>query len=82
MGEDRPASTGDGALSVALSRVDGSGLVRVLTGVAEVLSYEQFDADSLSIAYRRGSELRLARISLDTFATLADEKAAQIPEHP
>ncbi len=80
MHEISPAGAETGVLNVALSRVDGSNLVRVLDGVAEVLSYEQFDADSLSIAYRRGGELRLARISLDTFATLSDEKAADIPD--
>ena len=80
MHEISQAGAETGVLNVALSRVDGSNLVRVLDGVAEVVSYEQFDADSLSIAYRRGGELRLARISLDTFATLSDEKAADIPD--
>lgn len=80
MHEISPAGAETGMLSVALSRVDGSNLVRVLDDVANVLSYEQFDADSLSIAYRRGGELRLARISLDNFATLSDEKAADIPD--
>jgi hypothetical protein len=67
-------------VAVALSRSDGTGLVEVLRDVDEVVSYEQFDADSLSITYRTLEELRLARISLDTFAKLSDDLVTAVPD--
>jgi len=67
-------------VTVALAKSDGSGLVEVLRDVDEVLSYEQFDAGSLSITYRNMEELRLARISLDTFAKLSDDLVITVPD--
>jgi hypothetical protein len=66
--------------AVALIRSDGTGLAEVLRDVDEVLSYEQFDANSLSITYRNLEELRLARISLDTFAKLSDDLVTAVPD--
>ena len=65
---------------VALIKRDGTGLVEVLRDVDEVLSYEQFDAESLSITYRNLDGLRFARISLDTFAKLSDYLVTDIPD--
>lgn len=65
---------------VALTRSDGTDLVEVLHEVDEVLSYEQFDATSLSITYRSLEELRLARISLDTFTKLSDDLIITVPD--
>jgi hypothetical protein len=66
--------------TIALAKSDGSGLVAVLQDVDEVLSYQQFDADSLSIVYRDLEELRLARVSLDSFAKLSDERVIDVPD--
>jgi hypothetical protein len=66
--------------TVALARSDGTGLVEVLRDVDEVLSYEQFDAESLSITYRNLEELRLARVSLDSFAKLSDDLVIAVPD--
>ena len=67
-------------VTVGLAKSDGSDLVEVLRDVDEVLSYEQFDASSLSITYRNMEELRLARISLDTFAKLSDDLVITVPD--
>jgi hypothetical protein len=66
--------------TVALAKSDGSGLVEVLRDVDEVLSYEQFGAESLSITYRSLEELRLARISLDSFAKLSDDLVVAVSD--
>lgn len=65
---------------IALAKSDGTGLVEVLRNVDEVLSHEQFDAESLLITYRNVDALRLARISLDTFAKLSDDLVTDIPD--
>ncbi len=65
---------------VALTKSDGTGLVEVLRDVDEILSYEQFDAESLSITYRALDALHLARISLDTFSKLSDDLVTEIPD--
>lgn len=66
--------------SVALSRPDGTGLVEVLQDVDQVLSFEQFDAGSLTVVYRDRRDLRRARIALDSFAIISNQPVATLPD--
>jgi hypothetical protein len=72
--------TDDDALTVALSKPDGSNLTEILTGVTRVLSYERIDDRALAVIYETGDKLWHARFDLETFAKLSEQPLVDVPQ--
>lgn len=71
--DDELGPSAYGPVTVALANSDGTGMVEVLQKIDEVMSYEQVDANRLSIMYRDVETLHQAYVSLDGFALLSDD---------
>jgi hypothetical protein len=82
----RADSNGDGELSfedrsnVALARPDGTDMVEVLRDIDQVIEQELFDAQHLSIVYRKGVELRHAKVALASAKIESDQVLVQVPQ--
>jgi len=79
-------TNGDGRLSaddhsnVALTKANGTGMVKVLTGVNRVLSYDLDGERQFSIIYQVGKAIRQARVSLSSFGKESDVELMTIPD--
>jgi hypothetical protein len=79
-------TNGDGRLSaddhsnVALTKADGTVMVKVLAGVNRVLSYDVDGERKFSIIYQLGKEIRQARVSLSSFGQESDIELMTIPD--
>lgn len=79
-------TNGDGRLSaddrsnVAVTKANGAGMVKVLTGVNRVLSYDVDGEQQVSIIYQSGKAIRQSKISLSSFSQESDVELTTIPD--